>query len=96
MTAKRVSQPQKVPAKARSKPKATPATRTLAESAVLTILESSAPASTVVDRDSRRRHIAVEAYFIAERRGFGAAREFDDWVAAEAVIEGRLRENEAE
>lgn len=66
MTAKRASKPQKVPAKARSKAKASPPTSELAESAVLTILESSAPPATVVDSDSRRRLIAAEAYFIAE------------------------------
>jgi hypothetical protein len=36
----------------------------------------------------RGSKIALAAYFIAERRGFAPGRELDDWLAAEAEIEG--------
>src|SRR5690606_35429169 len=36
--------------------------------------------------------IAEAAYFIAERRGFHAGYEIEDWLAAEAEINARLRE----
>jgi hypothetical protein len=41
--------------------------------------------------DEARRHerIAVAAYYNAERRGFEAGREQEDWLAAEKEIEGR-------
>ena len=34
--------------------------------------------------------IAEAAYFRAERRGFAPGHELEDWLAAEAEIEGRL------
>lgn len=43
------------------------------------------------DGDTRRQLIAVEAYFLAERRGFTPGCELDDWLAAEAIVERRLR-----
>ncbi|MBK8018260.1 MAG: DUF2934 domain-containing protein [Betaproteobacteria bacterium] len=36
---------------------------------------------------SREEMIAMAAYFIAERRGFEAGREMDDWLEAEAQID---------
>lgn len=36
----------------------------------------------------RRSNIAMAAYFIAEKRGFAPGHELDDWLAAEAAIEG--------
>jgi hypothetical protein len=44
-----------------------------------------------IDQGVRRQLVAVEAYFLAEQRGFAAGRELDDWVAAEAVVDSRLR-----
>lgn len=41
--------------------------------------------------DERDRMIAVEAYYRAERRGFAPGCELEDWLAAEAEIEARLR-----
>jgi Protein of unknown function (DUF2934). len=54
---------------------------------------SAEPVGTPVDQpeaDSaeRRSKIALAAYFIAERRGFSPGHELDDWLAAEAEIEG--------
>jgi hypothetical protein len=34
--------------------------------------------------------VAAEAYFLAERRGFIAGYELEDWVTAERVVESRL------
>ncbi len=47
--------------------------------------------TTSVDDDPevRRRLIAMEAYYLAERRGFVAGHEEEDWIAAEAVVRTR-------
>lgn len=39
--------------------------------------------------ERRHRMIAEAAYFRAERRGFEAGHELDDWLAAEAEIDPR-------
>lgn len=44
-----------------------------------------------LDGDTRRQLIAVEAYFLAQRRDFAPGCELDDWLAAEAIVEERLR-----
>lgn len=59
-----------------------------------TQVPASAAASTdcaSVDRDARQQLIAAEAYFLAERRGFTPGCELDDWLAAEAIVEDRMR-----
>ena len=38
----------------------------------------------------RERLVAEAAYFIAERRGFEAGRELEDWLQAEAEVNRRL------
>ena len=40
-----------------------------------------------LDRDTRHSLVAAEAYYRAERRGFTAGHELEDWVAAERVID---------
>ena len=70
----------------------------LTEDAVLTILESPGPAavhSASADSDLRRQLVAAEAYFLAERRGFAAGHDLEDWLAAEATVDSRLREIQA-
>jgi hypothetical protein len=47
--------------------------------------------STWVDPDVRRQLVAAEAYFLAERRGFAAGGELEDWVTAEVVVDSRLQ-----
>ena len=47
-----------------------------------------------IDVETRRRLVAAEAYFLAERRGFAAGNELGDWVAAEAAVDSRLRQTE--
>ena len=42
-----------------------------------------APAPNAADRHAR---IAVNAYFRAERRGFAAGHELEDWLAAEREV----------
>jgi hypothetical protein len=37
--------------------------------------------------DRRRQLIAIQAYFLAERRGFAAGQEVEDWIAAEVVVD---------
>ena len=43
-----------------------------------------------VDADSRRHMIAVEAYILAEKRGFICGGEVDDWITAERIVDQRL------
>lgn len=66
----------------------------LPDSAVITVLESTQskmePAS--IDPSVRRQLVAAEAYFRAERRGFAAGSELEDWIAAEAAVDSRLQQ----
>ena len=48
-----------------------------------------------LSEDERRRMIAEAAYYRAERRGFTAGREVDDWLAAEREISQRLQIDDA-
>jgi hypothetical protein len=68
----------------------------LTGSAVMVVLESGsgAAARTAIDPEDRRRMVAAEAYLLAERRGFAAGNELDDWVAAEAAVDSRLQQQQ--
>ncbi len=81
MVTKRVS-----PGKKTTKRK-TAAAAELTDSGVFEML-----AAASVDPDVRRRLVAAEAYFLAERRGFAAGNELEDWVTAEAVVDSRLQQ----
>jgi len=48
-----------------------------------------------VDPKIRRELVAAEAYFLAERRGFTAGGELEDWMAAEALVDSRRRQMRA-
>ncbi len=65
----------------------------LTDGAAIVVLES-APTVTAaqsdIDPDIRRQLVATEAYFLAERRGFAAGNELEDWVAAEKAVDSRL------
>lgn len=43
-----------------------------------------------VSESQRREMIANEAYLLAERRGFAAGHEREDWAAAELQVDARL------
>ncbi|HEV7614170.1 MAG TPA: DUF2934 domain-containing protein [Steroidobacteraceae bacterium] len=92
MVKKRVS-PGKTTTKRKAKPTAA-AAADLTDSAVMTVLESTQsvmdPAS--IDPTVRRQLVAAEAYFRAERRGFAAGNELEDWIAAEAAVDSRLQQ----
>jgi hypothetical protein len=93
MTAKRAS-PRNPSAKTKVKRPA----KALTDNAALVILESTAPVSSLtapVDPETRRQMVAAEAYFRAERRGFAAGHELEDWVAAEAAVDSRLNQMQA-
>jgi len=47
------------------------------------------PAS-LIDQDVRRALIAQAAYYRAERRGFEAGHEAEDWLAAESEVDTAL------
>ena len=65
--------------------------------------EGRAPVSQVESRvgtqrdpeSVRREHIAVAAYYNAERRGFSGNAEFDDWLDAEKAIDGATPDDAA-
>jgi hypothetical protein len=75
--------------RARTKRKATTAADELTNGAVMAVLESTAAGSPALDPDARRRLVAAEAYFLAERRGFAPGNELGDWVAAEHAVDSR-------
>lgn len=57
---------------------------------------SAAPApdtttAITVSENARRAMIAQSAYLRAERRGFTPGNEVEDWLAAEAEVDGLLR-----
>ena len=68
----------------------------LTDSAAMVVLESapSAVTASTIDPDTRRQLVAAEAYFRAERRGFAAGSELDDWVAAETAVDMRLQQTQ--
>jgi hypothetical protein len=80
MEARLVSAKEK-PVRRKTKPKATPA--------------MDRTASSGIDPDIRRQLVAREAYLFAERRGFAAGKEIEDWVAAEALVDSRLMRTQA-
>ncbi|MHB8347779.1 MAG: DUF2934 domain-containing protein [Acidiferrobacterales bacterium] len=43
-----------------------------------------------ISAEDRRRMIAEAAYYRAERRGFAGGDPIEDWLTAEAEIEGRI------
>lgn len=53
--------------------------------------ESSASPGRAVSADTRRRMIEQSAYLRAERRGFTAGGEVEDWLLAEAEVDALLR-----
>jgi hypothetical protein len=60
----------------------------------MVVLESAAEAGAAssIDPEVRRQLVAAEAYFRAERRGFAAGREIEDWIAAEGVVDSRFNQ----
>jgi Protein of unknown function (DUF2934) len=62
------------------------------DGAAMVVLESEAAtgATSSIDPEVRRQMVAAEAYFRAERRGFAAGQEVEDWIAAEGVVDSRF------
>jgi hypothetical protein len=52
--------------------------------------EAATSATSRIDPEVRRQMVAAEAYFRAERRGFAAGQEVEDWIAAEGVVDSRF------
>ena len=91
MATKRVSSGKK------TRRKTAAAASELTDGAVMEVLESgqsAMAASLGIDPDARRRLVAAEAYFRAERRGFAAGNELEDWVAAERAVDSRLSQTQ--
>jgi len=65
----------------------------VADRAAGLVQESAQPvaaSSANIDAEVRRQLVAAEAYFIAERRGFEAGHEIEDWMAAEVLVDSRI------
>jgi len=89
MVTKRISPVKKTRAKA--------VASELTGTAVMRVLESTESGTsglTAIDPEARRRLVAAEAYFLAERRGFAAGNEVEDWVAAEAAVNSRIQQQQ--
>jgi hypothetical protein len=43
-----------------------------------------------IDADARHGMVAQAAYYVAERRGFGAGAELDDWLTAERQMNNKM------
>ena len=78
------------PGKKTQRRKTATAAPELTDGAAIVVLESATTASMSIDPEVRRQLVAAEAYFLAERRGFAAGNEFEDWVAAEKAVDSRL------
>jgi hypothetical protein len=78
-----------VPAKKKAKKKTVEAPSAGGEVVDTSNLAVTKATSVDGDPDVRRQLIAMEAYYLAERRGFVAGHEDEDWIAAEAVIRSR-------
>lgn len=59
--------------------------------AVLESVPQNSNGAAMIDPETRRQMVAAEAYFLAERRGFRGGNEIEDWVAAEIVVDSRLK-----
>lgn len=68
--------------------KAAPRRRSAAPKAAA---QSAASTGITVSEDVRRAMIAQAAYLRAERRGFTAGGEVEDWLAAEAEVDALLK-----
>lgn len=55
------------------------------------VRQKAAAHPTARDAAVRREEIAREAYFRAERRGFAPGYELEDWLAAEAAVDGQTQ-----
>jgi len=70
--------------RATSGKKTLPATQPPAVSISLT--ETKHPVTAEPTAEERRELIATAAYYLAEKRGFEAGHEMEDWLAAEASL----------
>jgi len=52
--------------------------------------EVSQPLTRFVDPEQRAALIAEAAFFRAEKRGFAAGNEMEDWLAAESEVDAKL------
>lgn len=59
-----------------------------------TVTKKTAPAGMLlpVSHEERWRMVAEAAYYIAQRRGFVGGDALADWVAAEAEVDAKLKE----
>jgi len=72
------------------KAKKTAASERTNGSAMVVMKSEATSATSSIDPEVRRQMVAAEAYFRAERRGFAAGQEVEDWIAAEGVVDSRF------
>ena len=70
--------------------KKTASERTNGAAMVVSESQAASAATSSIDPEVRRQMVAAEAYFRAERRGFAAGQEVEDWIAAESVVDSRF------
>jgi len=56
--------------------------------------QDSARAPPFKQPDTRHELIALQAYYLAEARGFTPGAELDDWLAAEAHVDSQSRQTQ--
>jgi len=69
---------------------ATANTRPRSQAKAARTAKAKAPQRAAVSAESRRAMIAEAAYLRAERRGFAAGHETEDWLAAEVEVDALL------
>jgi hypothetical protein len=86
MATRRTTGSVRTPATTQPAEKATPSRREVSKGA-----ESGASAAIAVSAATRHQMVAQSAYLRAERRGFTAGGEVEDWLLAEAEVDALLR-----
>ena len=82
--------PAQAPAKKAPVKKAAPKKAAVKKTAPKAGQRASATAPSRITHEERWRMIAEAAYWRAEKRGFSGSGEVEDWLAAEADIDGQL------
>ncbi len=79
----------RIPAQPEAAKAPAPAAPVAAPAAPAAKAAPAAPAKAV-DAKERYQMVAREAYFLAEKRGFTAGKELEDWIVAEKTVAARL------
>lgn len=64
----------------------TPMPTTVPQAVSISLTETKGTTTAGLNAEERREQIALAAYYLAEKRGFEAGHEMEDWLAAEASV----------